>query len=156
MPAPAIRVAVRAAPIDIAAETATTIGSPQIGAVVSFLGLCRDEAGRLSALEIEHFPDMAEAELRRIAEEAAARWSLEGLTVIHRHGVILVGDAIVLVVAASAHREAAFAAAEFVMDFLKTDAPFWKKEHLADGSESRWIATIRKDDERRERWAEGD
>ena len=156
MPAPTIRVAVSAEPFDVAAESAAiTGGSTQIGAVVSFLGLCRDEAGRLRALEIEHFPGMAEDELRRIAAEAAARWHLQAITVIHRHGVIPAGDPIVLVLTASAHREAAFHAAQFVMDFLKTDAPFWKKELPADGSEQRWVAAHDKDTARKREWAEG-
>lgn len=155
-PAPTIRVAVRAETFDVAAETAAiTGGSRRIGAVVSFLGLCRDEAGSLRALEIEHFPGMAEDELRRIAADAAARWHLHAMTIIHRHGTIPVGDPIVLVLAASTHREAAFHAAQFVMDFLKTDAPFWKKELPADGSQSRWVAAHTKDDAQRQQWAEG-
>ncbi|TJV05672.1 MAG: molybdenum cofactor biosynthesis protein MoaE, partial [Mesorhizobium sp.] len=90
---------------------------------------CRDEGGRLAALELEHYPGMAEAEIGRIATEAVHRWPLQGLTAIHRHGRIAPGENIVLVVAASAHRQAAFEAANFLMDYLKSRAPFWKKEH---------------------------
>lgn len=123
-----------------------------VGAVVSFTGLCRDEGGRLSALELEHYPGMAEDEIRRIAGQAAERWPLAGLTVIHRHGRLEPGAQIVLVIAASAHRQAAFDAASFIMDFLKTRAPFWKKEHLADGSIGQWVAATEQDDEKARRW----
>ena len=101
---------------------------------MTFSGLCRDEAGRLAALELEHYPGMAEAEIARIADEAIGRWPLTGLAAIHRYGRIAPGENIVLVVAASAHRQAAFEAASFLMDYLKSRAPFWKKEHRADGS----------------------
>jgi len=102
--------------------------------VVAVTGLCRDEGGRLSVLELEHYPGMAEAEIGRIATQAIARWPLMGLRVVHRSGPIRPGETIVLVAAASAHRGDAFEAASFLMDFLKTRAPFWKKEHLADGT----------------------
>jgi molybdopterin synthase catalytic subunit len=124
-----------------------------IGAVVSFIGLCRDEAGSLSELELEHYPGMAEAEIRRICAEACQRWPLMGLTAIHRFGKIAPGGNIVLVVAASSHRQAAFDAASFVMDFLKTSAPFWKKEHFADGSAGNWVSARDADDAARQRWA---
>ena len=101
-------------------------GRADIGAVVSFTGLCRDENGMLSALEIEHYPGMAEAEIARVAAEAAARWPLIGLVAIHRFGLIRPGEQIVLVLAASTHRRDAFEAADFMMDYLKTRAPFWK------------------------------
>jgi molybdopterin synthase catalytic subunit len=125
------------------------------GAVVTFTGLCRDEGGRLQALELEHYPGMAEAELRRVAEEAAARWPLDGLTVIHRFGKLAPGENIVLVAAASAHRHAAFEAASFLMDFLKTRAPFWKREHLADGTVGGWVEAKGEDDAAAERWEAG-
>ena len=99
--------------------------------------MCRAESGRLAALELEHYPGMAEGEIARIAEEAATRWPLAAVTVIHRHGTIAVGDNIVLVVAASEHRHAAFEAAGFLMDYMKSRAPFWKKEHLAGGARRR-------------------
>ena len=138
---------------DIAAEIARlTAGRADIGAVVTFSGLCRDEAGALSALELEHYPGMAEAEMARIAAEAAARWPLQGLTAIHRFGRIRPGENIVLVVAASVHRQAAFEAASFLMDFLKSRAPFWKKEHRADGTQGEWVEARDADDEAAARW----
>ena len=140
---------------DVAAEiTRLTQGRADIGAVVSFQGLCRDEQGQLSALELEHYPGMAEAEIGRIAAEAIARWPLQGLTVIHRHGKIAPGENIVLVVAASAHRQAAFEAANFLMDFLKSRAPFWKKEHRLDGTDGGWVEAKDADDQAAERWTQ--
>ncbi|MBM2711430.1 molybdenum cofactor biosynthesis protein MoaE [Mesorhizobium caraganae] len=140
---------------DVAAEIARlTQGRADIGAVVSFQGLCRDEQGQLSALELEHYPGMAEAEIGRIAAEAIARWPLQGLTVIHRHGKIAPGENIVLVVAASAHRQAAFEAANFLMDFLKSRAPFWKKEHRLDGTDGGWVKAKDADDQAAARWTQ--
>lgn len=138
---------------DVAAEIAKlTEGRADIGAVVSFSGLCRDEQGQLSALELEHYPGMAEAEITRIAREALQRWPLQGLTVIHRHGKIAPGENIVLVVAASSHRQAAFEAANFLMDFLKSRAPFWKKEHRVEGSDGGWVEAKDADDQAAARW----
>ena len=147
----AVTVRVQMAPFDIATEVARLRQLPGIGAIVTFSGICRDEGGRLAALELEHYPGMAEAEIERIAAEAAARWPLAGLTVIHRTGRIAVGDDIVLVVTGSSHREAAFAAANFLMDYLKTRAPFWKKEHAATGSDD-WVASRSEDDKAADRW----
>jgi len=127
-------------------------GRADIGAVVTFSGLCRDEAGALAALELEHYPGMAEAEISRIAAEAVERWPLFGLTAIHRFGKIAPGENIVLVVAASAHRQAAFEAANFLMDYLKSRAPFWKKEHRADGSVGGWVDAKETDDRAAARW----
>ncbi|MBB3591815.1 molybdopterin synthase catalytic subunit [Rhizobium sp. BK529] len=127
-------------------------GKPGVGAVVTFSGLCRDEGGTLSALELEHYPGMAEAEMKRIGELAIARFALSGLTAIHRFGKIAVGENIVLVVAAAPHRQAAFDGANFVMDFLKTSAPFWKKEHHKSGHAGDWIAAKDADDSARDRW----
>jgi molybdopterin synthase catalytic subunit len=129
-----------------------TAGRRDIGALVSFVGLCRDEAGTLSALELEHYPGMAEAEMMRIAELAIDRFSLIGLTAIHRYGRIEAGEQIVLVIAAAPHRQAAFDGANFVMDFLKTSAPFWKKEHGRDGTSGDWVAAKDADDSARDRW----
>ena len=129
-----------------------TGGRPDVGAVASFLGLCRDEGGRLAGLELEHYPGMAEAEVARVAEQAAARWPLLGLTVIHRYGLIRPGERIVLVAATSSHRDAAFGAAEFLMDYLKTRAPFWKREHLRDGSLGSWVEARQADDLAAARW----
>ncbi|MCB1466116.1 MAG: molybdenum cofactor biosynthesis protein MoaE [Rhizobiaceae bacterium] len=127
-------------------------GRSDIGAIVTFSGLCRDEGGTLSALELEHYPGMAEAEMTQIASEALIRWPLQGLSVIHRFGKIAPGENIVLVIAASSHRQAAFEAASFMMDYLKSRAPFWKKEHLLDGSAGGWVDARESDDEAAARW----
>lgn len=132
---------------------ALSVGRSDIGAVISFTGLCRDEAGTLAALELEHYPGMAEAEIGRVAEEAVARWPLLGLVAIHRYGLIRPGEQIVLVLAASAHRRAAFEAADFMMDYLKTRAPFWKREHRADGTLGGWVEAKGEDDDAAERWS---
>jgi molybdopterin synthase catalytic subunit len=140
---------------DVAAETALlTRGRTDIGAVVTFTGLCRaDENGEpIAALTLEHYPDMAEAEIARHVEEARARWPLLGVTVIHRHGRIAPGEVIVLVVTASSHREAAFAAASFLMDYLKTRAPFWKQVEKVSGKI--WVDAKAADDAAAERWSE--
>lgn len=138
---------------DAAAETeALTQGRGDIGAVVSFIGLCRDEAGTLSALELEHYPGMAEAEIRRIGAIAVSRFGLLGLSAIHRFGRIAPGGQIVLVIATAPHRQAAFDGASFVMDFLKTSAPFWKKEHRKDGTVGDWVAAKDADDRARDKW----
>lgn len=152
---PPITIRVQSADFNTAAEIASLsrLGA-DIGAVVTFTGLCRDEDGRLAALELEHYPGMAEAELERIAAEAAGRWPLAAVTIIHRHGRIAPGENIVLVVTASAHRQAAFEAADFLMDFLKTRAPFWKKEHLS-GTDGGWVAAKAGDDSAAERWEGG-
>lgn len=151
-PSPIIRV--QHEDFDLNAETARLVeGRRDVGAVVSFTGLCRDEGGRLAALELEHYPGMAEAEMRRIGSEAIARFDLLGLTAIHRFGRILPGENIVLVVATAPHRQAAFDGANFMMDFLKTSAPFWKKEHGRDGSEGDWVEAKDADDKARDKWA---
>nr|WP_048647707.1 molybdenum cofactor biosynthesis protein MoaE [Nitratireductor soli] len=143
---------VQAGDFALAAEVERmTAGRRDVGAVVTFTGLCRDEGGRLEALELEHYPGMAEAEIGRIAGEAAERWPLTGLTVIHRFGRIAPGDNIVLVVAAASHRRTAFEAADFLMDFLKSRAPFWKKEHAA-GQAEQWVDATAKDQEDMQRW----
>jgi len=149
-------VRIQAEDFDAADEsTALTRGRPDIGAVVTFAGLCRahDKPGEapLVALTLEHYPGMAEEEIARIVEEARARWPLAGATVIHRYGRMLPGDNIVLVVTASAHRGAAFAAAEFLMDWLKTRAPFWKLEEF--GEARTWVAAKDDDDDAAARWA---
>jgi molybdopterin synthase catalytic subunit len=128
---------------DIAEEVAAlTQGRADIGAVVTFSGLCRAEEGSLAALEIEHYPGMAEAEIGRVVGQAQARWPLDGVTVVHRHGRIRPGEQIVLVVTASKHRRAAFEAAEFLMDYLKAGAPFWKKQQLLSGEFGDWVEAI--------------
>jgi molybdopterin synthase catalytic subunit len=138
---------------DTAAEIAgLSHGRTDIGAVVSFSGLCRgnDHDQPISALTLEHYPGMAEAEIMRHAEQAMARWPLQGLTVIHRFGRIRPGENIVLVVTASSHRQAAFEAAEFLMDYLKTNAPFWKREETEDGGS--WVEARSHDDAAAARW----
>lgn len=130
-----------------------TQGRTDVGAIVSFVGICRDDGGTLAALELEHYPGMAETEIARIASEAADRWPLTGLTVIHRFGKIPAGSNIVLVVAASSHRRAAFEAADFLMDYLKTRAPFWKKEHRKSGQADTWVEAQEIDDEAAARWS---
>lgn len=152
LPSPTIRV--QAQDFDLQAEVdALTNGRTDIAAVVSFVGLCRGEQGTLSALELEHYPGMAETEMQRIANLAIERFSLMGLTAIHRFGKIAPGENIVLVIAASPHRQAAFDGANFVMDYLKTSAPFWKKEHGADGRQGDWVSAKDADDTAREKWA---
>ena len=148
----AIVVKVEARPFDVAAEIAPLKRLTGVGAIVTFSGICRDEGGRLAALELEHYPGMAEGEILRIAREAVARWPLAGITVIHRFGRIAVGDDIVLVATASEHREAAFAAANYLMDYLKTSAPFWKKEHAVAGEAGEWVAAREDDEEAAKRW----
>jgi len=129
-----------------------TQGNSNIGAVVSFTGLCRDEAGKLSALELEHYPGMAEAQIKQYAEIAVKRFDLTGITAIHRYGKIKPGGNIVLVIAASAHRQAAFDGANYLMDFLKTNAPFWKKEHMVSGEKASWVNAKDADDDALSKW----
>jgi molybdopterin synthase catalytic subunit len=146
-------IAIQRDDFDLALEIeALTQGRPEAGAAVGFVGLCRDEGGRLSGLELEHYPGMAEAELGRVVELAAARWPLLGATAIHRYGLIRPGERIVMVATASSHREAAFASANFIMDFLKTRAPFWKREHLADGTLGPWVDAREADDAAASAW----
>ncbi|MFB2551152.1 molybdenum cofactor biosynthesis protein MoaE [Ensifer soli] len=148
------RVRVQREDIDVAAEIAAlSAGRPEIGAVVTFSGLCRDEDGTLSALELEHYPGMAEAEIARICAEAMNRFDLIDACAIHRFGRILPGETIVLVAAASRHRHAAFDGASFIMDFLKTGAPFWKKEHGIDDTPGGWVSARDADDSARDRWS---
>jgi molybdopterin synthase catalytic subunit len=139
---------------DAAAETAAlTRGRTDIGAVVAFTGICRGAEGAepIAALTLEHYPGMAEAEIEGHVAEARRRWPLLGVTVIHRYGRMLPGDNIVLVVTASAHRQAAFDAAAFLMDYLKTRAPFWKKELTREGEE-RWVDARDSDEAAAKRW----
>ena len=153
VPVPVV-VRVQREDFDVAAETARlTAGNAAAGAAVAFTGLCRDEGGRLSALELEHYPGMAEAQIGRICREAAERFALLGIAAIHRVGKIAPGENIVLVVALAPHRHAAFDGASFVMDYLKTSAPFWKKEHFADGSQGGWVDAKDSDDRAREKWS---
>ncbi len=148
---PTIRV--QAEDFDVAAEARLLTQSDKtIGALVTFTGLCRDDGGALSALELEHYPGMAETEMRRIAALAIERFELLGLTAIHRYSKIATGENIVLVIAASRHRQAAFDGANFVMDYLKTSAPFWKKEHGKDGTSGDWISAKDADETAKDKW----
>src|SRR5690349_8697094 len=121
-------------------------GHRDIGAVVTFTGICREDVGdeRIVAMTLDHYPAMAQAELERIEAEARRRWPLDGVTIVHRHGRIVPGEDIVLVATASKHRQAAFEAASFIMDFLKTNAPFWKREERRSGDN--WVSARAADD----------
>ena len=138
---------------DVSAEIAAlTSGRTDIGAVVNFIGICRagPDDDRISAMTLDHYPEMAQAELERIEAEARGRWPLQGVSIIHRHGRLVPGDNIVLVVTASMHRQAAFEAAEFMMDYLKANAPFWKRMEAAGGT--KWIEARDHDDAAAARW----
>jgi len=144
---------IQQADFDVAQEIAAlSKGRTDVGAVVTFSGVCRgSENGEpIAALSLEHYPGMAEAEIGRHADEALSRWPLQGLTIIHRFGRIAPGENIVLVVTASSHRQAAFEAAEFLMDYLKTNAPFWKREESEKGTS--WIEARDHDDAATARW----
>ena len=130
---------------DLSTEVIEISGNPRIGAVASFVGVVREVA-----MTLEHYPGMTESAINKIVEEARAKWQVLDLVVIHRYGELEPGDQIVLVAVASSHRGDAFAACEFIMDFLKTQAPFWKKEHHADGA--RWVDARDSDDRAAERW----
>ena len=140
-----MKVCVQTADFDAGAEMRALSRDPRVGAVASFVGVVRD-----IPMTLEHYPGMTEKALRGIVEQAQARWQVLGCTVIHRHGDLKPTDQIVLVVVASAHRADAFAACEFIMDYLKTQAPFWKKEAGPEGS--RWVEARASDDEAAERW----
>jgi len=139
---------------DIAAETEKLIGGrTDVGAIVTFTGRVRgaDDGRQIAALTLEHYPDMTEAEMARIEAEAHGRWPLQASLIIHRVGELYAGDNIVLVITASMHRQAAFEAAAFLMDFMKTRAPFWKKEMLPSG-ETAWVDARAEDDGAADRW----
>jgi molybdopterin synthase catalytic subunit len=146
-------VRLQAEPFDTGTEIdRLTAGRRDVGAVVSFTGLCREdgETGTIQAMTLEHYPGMAEEELGRLEDEARARWPLLDVLILHRYGRLVPGDPIVLVVTLSSHRAAAFAAADFVMDYLKTSAPFWKKEENERGPQ--WVEAKASDDAARDRW----
>jgi molybdopterin synthase catalytic subunit len=136
---------------DISAEIARlTSGRTDIGAIVTFTGTVRDQDGAVSEMALEHYPGMTERELARIEAEACARWPLQASLIVHRYGTLKPGDNIVLVLTASEHRDAAFDAAKFLMDYLKTSAPFWKRETGPGGS--RWVEASSSDATARTRW----
>jgi len=132
-------------------------GRTSVGAVASFVGLVRDsnqvagQASDVATMTLEHYPGMTEKALQRIAGQAAQRWQLQGVSIVHRIGDLHPGDPIVLVLSAAPHRQDAFDACQYIMDILKTEAPFWKKERLGDGSE-RWVASRESDAESASRW----
>jgi molybdopterin synthase catalytic subunit len=148
-----LTIRIQEADFDIGREIAALMeGRTDIGAVVTFSGICRGSEGdeAIAALTLEHYPGMAEAEIARHAETAMSRWPLTGLTVVHRVGRIAAGENIVLVLTASAHRQAAFQAAEFLMDYLKANAPFWKREEKPEGTS--WVEAHSHDDAAAARW----
>ncbi|VDC27204.1 molybdenum cofactor biosynthesis protein MoaE [Pseudogemmobacter humi] len=147
-----MKISVQADAFDPGAElNAFSAGAAGAGAVVSFSGVVRDEGGRLSGISIEHYPAMTGKAIGAIAAEAVERWDLSDALVIHRHGDLAPGEVIMMVATAARHRAAAFAAAEFLMDYLKSRAPFWKKEYHADGAE--WVAAKDSDEDALGRWA---
>ena len=149
-----IEVRVQSGDFDLGAEVARLrAGNARVGAVVSFVGTVRDmnDGAQVAAMELEHYPGMTERALEDIVEQARARWPLAGVLVIHRIGPLLPRDQIVLVAVAASHRGEAFAACEFIIDYLKTDAPFWKKEQTPDGA--RWVDARVTDDTARAKWA---
>lgn len=144
---------VQAEDFDVGAELAGfAAGNRRVGAVATFVGLVRDLGGEQSvaAMTLDHYPGMTERQLEKIEAEARSRWPLEEVLVIHRFGRLAAGDRIVMVAVASGHREAAFQACEFLMDWLKTKAPFWKMEETAEGQ--RWVEAKSSDDSRAQRW----
>lgn len=147
-----MRIVVQAEPFDLGTEVAGfAAGGTQMGALVTFTGVVRDlAAGDLSAMEIEHYPGMTERALHAIATEAATRWSLGDVLVIHRHGRLHPGEQIMMVATAARHRKDAFEAAEYLMDYLKSRAPFWKKEITHDGAD--WVAARAEDEDALTRW----
>jgi len=151
-----IEIRIQAEPFDPAAEQeALWRGRPQVGALVSFLGLMRDsnEGETITGMTLEHYPGMTEKALMAIAEEAVRRWDIEGVRILHRVGALAPQDPIVLVAVTSPHRGDAFRACEFLIDYLKTRAPFWKKETTATGD--RWVESRESDDAAANRWSGG-
>lgn len=148
-----MQIVVQHEPFDFGQECADFArGRSDVGAVVTFAGIVRDDAGGLQAMEIEHYPGMTERALRAIASEAQARWALADVKIIHRYGALRTGETIMMVATASAHRADAFAAADFLMDYLKSRAPFWKKEVTEQGAD--WVAAKATDEAALGRWGE--
>lgn len=146
-----MKVAVQSAPFDLGAELAGFgAGRSDVGAVVSFTGVVRDDSGAMEALELEHYPGMTQRAIAQIVDQAVTRWDLADVIVIHRHGRLGIGEQIMMVATAARHRAAAFEAAEFLMDYLKSRAPFWKKEHGRDGTS--WVAAKDADEDALKRW----
>jgi molybdopterin synthase catalytic subunit len=148
-----LRIIVSQEDFDVGAQTAALLAaSAGAGGLASFVGIVRSDAARpILALTLEHYPGMTERALAEIAAQAQARFGLLGCTIIHRYGRLLPGEQIVLVLAAAAHRAAALDGCAFLIDWLKTSAPFWKKEHFADGTEQ-WVEALEADDAAAARW----
>ncbi|SFI63745.1 molybdopterin synthase catalytic subunit MoaE [Jannaschia pohangensis] len=144
------RIVVTEDDFDLGSEADMLEQGPDTGAVVTFTGRVRDVAGGLRHMVIEHYPGMTERALTDMATQAATRWPLSGVTIIHRHGTLAPGQRIMMVGTASRHREAAFEAASFLMDYLKSRAPFWKKEVTGDGAD--WVAARDSDEDALDRW----
>ncbi len=146
-----MRLSVQSDPFDLGAESAAfAAAAAGAGAIVTFTGIVRGNGGTLAAMDIEHYPGMTERAIAAMMDQAMARWQLTDALVIHRHGRLAVGDSIMMVATAAPHRASAFAAAEFLMDYLKSRAPFWKKEIWADGAA--WVAAQEADEDALKRW----
>lgn len=146
-----MRIAVQSSPFDFGTEAAAFSESVEgAGAVVTFAGIVRDVKGGLIAMDIEHYPGMTEAAIRSIAEDACERWDLADLLILHRHGSLMPGEHIMMVATAARHRAAAFDSAQYLMDYLKSRAPFWKKEITRDGAS--WVAARDEDEDALSRW----
>ena len=144
-----ISISVQEDDFDLNSELAA-LKDDNIGAIASFVGTVRNSDGDLKSLTLEHYPEMTERQIARIAEQACRKWPLGSVRIIHRIGRLLPQDNIVLVAASSAHREAALEAVHFMMDYLKTDAPFWKAEETEDGTN--WVSARLKDDDAKDKW----
>ena len=140
-----MKISVQEQDFDLSAETRLLSKDKRVGAIASFVGVVREVP-----MTLEHYPGMTENAIKKIVEEARTQWQVMDYTVIHRYGALQAGDQIVMVAVASAHRGDAFAACEFIMDYLKTQAPFWKKEHRAEGAT--WVEARASDDQAAERW----
>ena len=146
-----MRLSVQSDPFDLGHESTAFAARVQgAGAIVTFTGLVRDNGGSLSGMEIEHYPGMTEAAIQTMMDQAVQRWSLTDVLVIHRHGTLQPGEAIMMIATAAPHRAAAFAAAEFLMDYLKSRAPFWKKEISGSGAD--WVTATEDDEQALQRW----
>ena len=146
-----MKVSVQPEPFDLGAELAGFgAGRSDVGAIVSFTGVVRDDSGAMEALELEHYPGMTQRAIAQIVDQAVTRWNLADVIVIHRYGRLGIGEQIMMVATAARHRVAAFEAAEFLMDYLKSRAPFWKKEHGRDGTS--WVAAKDTDEDALKRW----
>ncbi|MBV8500575.1 MAG: molybdenum cofactor biosynthesis protein MoaE [Paucibacter sp.] len=146
------RIRIQTEDFDLTAETAALrAGDGEVGAIVAFVGTVRDQSGRLAAMELEHYPGMTEAAIEAMAEQAVSRFALRAVRVIHRVGRLAASEQIVMVLTAARHRHAAFEGCEFLMDYLKTQAPFWKKELTPDGA-GRWVDARAADDAALARW----